>query len=73
MGFDSFARMAGFDSYFGLNEYPDKNDFDGIWESGMSHFSIFSHKSSMASGSRFSLQYSQYHHIIHSRFLKIYR
>ena len=31
MGFDSFARMAGFDSYFGLNEYPDKNDFDGIW------------------------------------------
>jgi len=31
MGFDSFARMAGFDSYFGLNEYPDKNDFDGMW------------------------------------------
>ena len=31
MGFDSFARMAGFDSYFGLNEYPNKNDFDGIW------------------------------------------
>ncbi len=31
MGFDSFARMAGFDSYFGLNEYPNKNDFDGMW------------------------------------------
>ncbi len=31
MGFDSFARMAGFDSYFGLNQYPDKSDFDGIW------------------------------------------
>ncbi|MCX6333748.1 MAG: sulfatase-like hydrolase/transferase [Bacteroidia bacterium] len=31
MGFDSFARMTGFDDYFGLNEYPDKNDFDGIW------------------------------------------
>lgn len=31
MGFDSFAKMAGFDSYFGLNEYPDKADFDGIW------------------------------------------
>jgi phosphoglycerol transferase MdoB-like AlkP superfamily enzyme len=31
MGFDSFAKMAGFDSYFGLNEYPDKSDFDGIW------------------------------------------
>lgn len=31
MGFDSFAKMAGFDDYFGLNEYPDKNDFDGVW------------------------------------------
>ena len=24
MGFDSFAKMAGFDDYFGLNQYPDK-------------------------------------------------
>ncbi|HKK43858.1 MAG TPA: sulfatase-like hydrolase/transferase [Bacteroidales bacterium] len=31
MGFDSFTKMAGFDDYFGLNEYPDKSDFDGIW------------------------------------------
>lgn len=31
MGFDSFAKVAGFDDYFGLNEYPDKSDFDGIW------------------------------------------
>jgi phosphoglycerol transferase MdoB-like AlkP superfamily enzyme len=31
MGFDSFAKMAGFDSYFGLNQYPNKNDFDGMW------------------------------------------
>lgn len=31
MGFDSFAKMAGFDDYFGLNEYPGTNDFDGIW------------------------------------------
>lgn len=31
MGFDSFARLAGFDDYFGLNEYPDKSDFDGMW------------------------------------------
>jgi phosphoglycerol transferase MdoB-like AlkP superfamily enzyme len=31
MGFDSFAKMAGFDDYFGLNQYPDKSDFDGIW------------------------------------------
>lgn len=31
MGFDSFTKMSGFDSYFGLNEYPYKDDFDGIW------------------------------------------
>jgi phosphoglycerol transferase MdoB-like AlkP superfamily enzyme len=31
MGFDSFSRMAGFDEYFGMDQYPDKNDFDGMW------------------------------------------
>lgn len=31
MGFDSFAKIAGFDKYFGLDQYPDKADFDGIW------------------------------------------
>ena len=31
MGFDSFARMAGFEDYEGLDQYPEKNDFDGIW------------------------------------------
>ncbi len=31
MGFDSFARLAGFDDYFGLDQYPDKSDFDGMW------------------------------------------
>lgn len=31
MGFDSFARLAGFDDYFGLDEYPEKADFDGMW------------------------------------------
>jgi len=31
MGFDSFAKVAGFDDYFGLNEYPERSDFDGIW------------------------------------------
>lgn len=31
MGFDSFSRMTGFDDYFGLNEYAEKNDFDGMW------------------------------------------
>jgi phosphoglycerol transferase MdoB-like AlkP superfamily enzyme len=31
MGFDSFSKMAGFDEYFGLNQYPGKGDFDGSW------------------------------------------
>jgi phosphoglycerol transferase MdoB-like AlkP superfamily enzyme len=31
MGFDSFARMVGFDDYFGLDQYPEKADFDGMW------------------------------------------
>ena len=31
MGFDSFTKMAGFDDYVGLNQYPNKADFDGIW------------------------------------------
>jgi phosphoglycerol transferase MdoB-like AlkP superfamily enzyme len=31
MGFDSFAKMAGFDDYFGLDQYPFKEDFDGMW------------------------------------------
>ncbi|MBE3084880.1 MAG: sulfatase-like hydrolase/transferase, partial [Bacteroidetes bacterium] len=31
MGFDSFSKIAGFDDYFGLNQYPVKSDFDGMW------------------------------------------
>jgi phosphoglycerol transferase MdoB-like AlkP superfamily enzyme len=31
MGFDSFAKIVGFDDYYGLNQYPEKNDFDGMW------------------------------------------
>jgi phosphoglycerol transferase MdoB-like AlkP superfamily enzyme len=31
MGFDSFTKMSGFDDYFGLNQYPNKADFDGMW------------------------------------------
>ncbi len=32
MGFDGFARSAGFDRYVGLNEYPDRErDHDGHW------------------------------------------
>lgn len=31
MGFDVFAKAAGFEKYYGRNEYPNKNDFDGNW------------------------------------------
>jgi phosphoglycerol transferase MdoB-like AlkP superfamily enzyme len=31
MGFDSFTKMSGFDDYFGLNQYSNKADFDGMW------------------------------------------
>lgn len=31
MGFDAFTRIAGFQQYFGRNEYGKEGDFDGIW------------------------------------------
>ena len=32
MGFDNFCRLAGFDQYFGRNEYKgDQKDYDGNW------------------------------------------
>ncbi len=31
MSFDSFAKLAGFDEYFGMNQFPNKIDFDGMW------------------------------------------
>jgi phosphoglycerol transferase MdoB-like AlkP superfamily enzyme len=31
MYFDSFSQRAGFQHYFGLNEYPQKEDSDGHW------------------------------------------
>ena len=31
MGFDNFTRLVGIENYFGLNEYPDKSDYDGNW------------------------------------------
>ncbi len=31
MGFDAFCRSAGFDTYYGKNEYPNQSDFDGHW------------------------------------------
>jgi phosphoglycerol transferase MdoB-like AlkP superfamily enzyme len=31
MYFDNFAASSGIKNYFGLNEYPNKLDFDGTW------------------------------------------
>jgi phosphoglycerol transferase MdoB-like AlkP superfamily enzyme len=31
MGFDNFIKLAGISSYYGLNEYVDRADFDGNW------------------------------------------
>ncbi len=31
MGFDSFAKIAGFQAYKGKDEYNNNDDFDGIW------------------------------------------
>ena len=31
MGFSAYAKLAGFDHYFGKNEYNNNRDFDGIW------------------------------------------
>jgi phosphoglycerol transferase MdoB-like AlkP superfamily enzyme len=31
MGFDAFTKIAGFQNYYGQNEYGNQADFDGIW------------------------------------------
>ncbi len=31
MGFDAFAHTAGFAHYYGLDEYPNHDDYDGAW------------------------------------------
>ena len=31
MGFDAFTKIAGFQHYYGRNEYNNEADFDGIW------------------------------------------
>jgi phosphoglycerol transferase MdoB-like AlkP superfamily enzyme len=31
MGFDAFIGASGFGKYYGMNEYPDKSDYDGHW------------------------------------------
>lgn len=31
MGFEAYAKAAGFEDYYGLNEYNNNEDFDGTW------------------------------------------
>lgn len=31
MNFDSYSRVAGYDEYYGKNEYNNDKDFDGFW------------------------------------------
>ncbi len=31
MGFESYSKVAGFDSYYGRTEYDNEDDFDGDW------------------------------------------
>ena len=31
MGFHAYSKIAGFDDYFGYEDYPNKEDFDGTW------------------------------------------
>ena len=31
MGFQAYARSAGFDAYYGMDEYGNRDDFDGTW------------------------------------------
>lgn len=31
MGFEYFSKASGYDEYYGLNEYENKKDFDGVW------------------------------------------
>lgn len=38
MGFDGFAKIAGFDSYFGKTEYGNDEHYDGIWGIWDHHF-----------------------------------
>ncbi len=31
MGFNNYIALSGFGDYYGMDEYPDKKDFDGSW------------------------------------------
>lgn len=41
MNFDAYAKSAGFESYFGMDEYPNKEDYDGHWGIWDEEFLIF--------------------------------
>jgi phosphoglycerol transferase MdoB-like AlkP superfamily enzyme len=41
MGFNSFARLAGFDYYYAKDEYGNDDDFDGNWGIWDEHFLKF--------------------------------
>ena len=41
MGFDAFAKQAGFQEYVGLDEYDNDDDFDGYWGIWDHHFFQF--------------------------------
>ena len=45
MGFDAFCSSAGFEHYYGKNEYPDQSDYDGNW--GISDEPYFQYISKM--------------------------
>lgn len=31
MGFDAFAKLAGFEAYYGMEDFPDQDGYDGNW------------------------------------------
>lgn len=31
MGFEAFMKLAGYDEYYGMDEYGNSDDYDGIW------------------------------------------
>lgn len=47
MGFNSYTKLAGFDSYYGMDEYPGKEVFDGLW--GIYDVPYFQYVASMQS------------------------
>jgi len=45
MNFDSYVKAVGFDHYYGMDEYPEKSDFDGKWGiADHAFFSFFANK-----------------------------